>query len=343
MNKLFVKFISLLLAIIFIVPASGFTTAFADDNLNTTEAADISKEVAVDYFNQAVNLIMSRYKFDITKSDIYKQTIIKLLEENPEMIYEVFGAMFGSLDDYTVYYSQEELDGFVNNVAGEFCGIGVVIIHIDRIPAVFGSIFNGAFNPAAVTGGIVGSMLVSMRRGVSRGIFSNEAGLGTGSIAHATSDVKDPVEQGYFGIFEVFIDTIIVCTLTALVILSSGIAVPYGHDRGIQITIDALSRFYGDWISIPIALALGCFAVATILGWGLYGIRCAQYLFGERVFPFFVVIQVITVLLGALLETGVVWLLAETVNGLMAIPNLITLILLGPVFFRLIKEYKSIR
>jgi len=222
-------------------------------------------------------------------------------------------------------------------------GLGVLVLRMDKIPNAFGSIFHGAFDSKAVTGGVIGSIFMSCRTGAARGVFTNEAGMGTASIAHAAAKVEHPVEQGLMGIMEVFIDTIVICTVTALVILCSDVQIIYGIDAGAWLTFEAFSSIYGGWSDILIAACLVLFALATVLGWGLYGLRCAQYLFGERVFPFFVVIQVITVLLGALLETGVVWLLAETVNGLMAIPNLITLILLGPVFFRLIKEYKSIR
>ncbi len=113
-----------------------------------------------------------------------------------------------------------------------FFALGVVVLNIDQLPAVFGSIINGAFHPASVTGGIVGSFFMSMKKGVARGIFSNEAGLGTGSIAHACADTKEPVKQGLLGIFEVFTDTILICTLTALVILCSGVSIGYGEDAG---------------------------------------------------------------------------------------------------------------
>ena len=219
-------------------------------------------------------------------------------------------------------------------------GIGVLILRMDKVPNAFAAIFRGAFHPEAVTGGAVGSFFLACRTGAARGVFTNEAGMGTAAIAHAAARVKHPVEQGLMGIMEVFIDTIVICTVTALVILCSDVQIIYGCDAGARLTFEAFSSIYGGWSDILIAICLVLFALATVLGWGLYGLRCAQYLLGERVFPFFVLIQVVTVLLGALLETNVVWLLAETVNGLMAIPNLISLILLGPCFFGLIKNYK---
>lgn len=146
---------------------------------------------------------------------------------------------------------------------------GVIILNIDRVPGVFYSIVDGAFHPASVTGGIVGSFFLSMKKGVARGIFSNEAGLGTGSIAHACADTGEPVKQGMFGIFEVFTDTILICTLTAMVILCSGVSVGYGADAGAELTISGFTATYGNWISVFTAIALCCFAFSTIIGWGL--------------------------------------------------------------------------
>lgn len=148
--------------------------------------------------------------------------------------------------------------------------LGVVVINFRNLPAVFGAIFRGAFDPASVTGGVVGSMFIGIKKGVSRGIFSNEAGLGTGSIAHACADTRKPVKQGFFGVFEVFVDTIIICTLTALVILCSGVPVGYGAAAGAELTISGFTSTYGGWISIFTAVAMCCFAFSTIIGWGLY-------------------------------------------------------------------------
>ena len=138
--------------------------------------------------------------------------------------------------------------------------LGVVLMNIRVLPAVFVSIIRGAFQPSAVTGGVVGSMFMSMKKGVSRGIFSNEAGLGTGSIAHACADTRKPVKQGMFGIFEVFADTIVICTLTALVILCSQVPVNYGAAAGAELTIQGFTSVYGDWVSIFTAVAMCCFA-----------------------------------------------------------------------------------
>ena len=220
-------------------------------------------------------------------------------------------------------------------------GLGVLLTRLDAVPAAFSSILQGAFAPRAVTGGVVGSVFSTLRIGVSRGVFTNEAGMGTASIAHAAAQVKKPGEQGLMGIMEVFLDTLVICTVKALVILCSGVPIPYGEDVGAQLTNHAFISVYGPWVSIFLALALLCFAVATILGWGLYGIRCAQYLFGANVWKRFVWLQTGAVVIGAVLKTGTVWLLADTVNGLMAIPNLIALLVLTPELRRLTRELKQ--
>ena len=217
--------------------------------------------------------------------------------------------------------------------------LGVVIIHYQYIPSVFGSIFKGAFNPSAFTGGIIGSMFISMKRGVSRGIFSNEAGLGTGSIAHATADTRTPVKQGFFGVFEVFADTIVICTLTALVILCSGVDFTYGVAAGAELTISGFTSVYGSWVSIFTAVALCCFAFSTIIGWGLYGARCIEFIFSEKVIKPFMVVYSLVSILGATMNLGLLWDIADTFNGLMAIPNLIAVFLLSGTVIKLTKEY----
>ena len=217
--------------------------------------------------------------------------------------------------------------------------IGVVIININNVPAVFSSIIKGAFNPASVTGGVVGSFFMSMKKGVSRGIFSNEAGLGTGSIAHACADTRKPVKQGFFGIFEVFVDTIVICTLTALVILCSGVPVGYGEAAGAELTISGFTSAYGGWVSIFTAVAMCCFAFSTIIGWGLYGTRCIEFLFGSRVNKPFMLVYSLVAIVGATMNLGLLWSIAETFNGLMVIPNLIAVFLLAGVVVGMVKEY----
>ena len=218
--------------------------------------------------------------------------------------------------------------------------LGVVVLNYRRFPAVLASIVGGAFDPQAFTGGAIGSIFLSMQKGVSRGIFSNEAGLGTGSIAHACADTSKPVKQGMFGIFEVFADTIVICTLTAMVILCSGVPVGYGSAAGAELTISGFTATYGGWSSIFTAVALCSFAFSTIIGWGLYGSRCIEFLFhtDKVVGPFLVVYSFVSIL-GATVDLGLLWSIADTFHGLMSIPNLMALLLLSGTVAKLTKEF----
>ena len=216
--------------------------------------------------------------------------------------------------------------------------VGVLLVFRRRIPTALGQILRGAFCPRAVTGGMLGSAFRALCVGCRRGVFTNEAGMGTASIAHACAEAE-PAEQGLMGMMEVFLDTIVICTLTALVILVSGVPVPYGVDTGAELTTRAFSQVYGAGASVFLAAALILFAVATILGWGLYGARCAQFLFGG--WKGFAAAQTAMVVLGAVLDTETVWQLSELANGLMALPNLICLAALTTELRRITKEYKN--
>lgn len=215
--------------------------------------------------------------------------------------------------------------------------VGVILLNVKSVPHVFRMIFEGAFNPSAFTGGLVGSLFISLKKGVSRGIFSNEAGLGTGSIAHACSDTDDAVQQGYFGIFEVFMDTIVICTLTALVILCSGVPVNYGQDAGAELTISGFISTYGNWVSIFTAVSMCCFAFSTIISWGLYGSRCVEFILTSKAVKPFLVVYSLVSIVGATVDLGLLWDIAETFNGMMAIPNLVALFLLSGVVVKLVK------
>lgn len=218
-------------------------------------------------------------------------------------------------------------------------GTAVLMLNYNAIPRAFLAILQGAFDPKAVTGGAVGSAFLALRTGAARGLFTNEAGMGTASIAHAGANVSHPVEQGLMGIVEVFLDTIVICTMTALVILCSGIPICYGEDVGILLTSSAFSLVYGDWVRVLICVTLCLLAIATIMGWSLYGGRCAQYLFGYKSWKAFVFFQAIVIVLGSVINTDIVWTTSEIVNGLMAIPNLLALFMLTPVLIELYKEY----
>lgn len=234
----------------------------------------------------------------------------------------------------------EKLVPFASVLYLILCG-GVLAFRFRLIPDAFSQIIKGAFSPQAVTGGTIGSAFLALRIGAARGVFTNEAGMGTASIAHAGAEVYHPVAQGMMGIVEVFLDTIVICTVTALVILCSGVSISYGYDAGITLTAAAFANIYGQWIHVLLAFTLCCFALATVLGWGLYGGTCAQYLFGEAAWRPFVLLQGIFVVVGSVMHNDVLWMVSETVNGLMAIPNLIALFLLAPVLMKQINSYKN--
>lgn len=218
--------------------------------------------------------------------------------------------------------------------------LGVIIANINFLPNAFRLIFTGAFNPSAVTGGLIGSVIKTISKGFSRGIFSNEAGLGSASIAHSSTNETNPIKQGLWGIFEVFIDTIVLCTLTSLVILcgTKGI-ISYGVDQGIELTLNSFINVYGSWIIIPITISLCCFAFATILGWGYYGTKSTEYIFGAKGIKIYLLIFSSICIVGAMGSLSLIWDISDTINGLMMIPNLIATLLLSPKVFTLTKKY----
>lgn len=224
------------------------------------------------------------------------------------------------------------------------CALVVVFANLSAVPGVFTSIFKGAFNPAAVTGGAAGmSIKLAMTKGVGRGVFSNEAGLGSAPIAHAATSERNPVKQGLYGIFEVFMDTIVICTLTALVVLCSGAAAgSYGNEdlAGVPTAVAGFATVFGDKAgSLILAVGLLLFATSTILGWALYGTRCAEFLFGSKIIRPYQIVFCLVVVAGAVADLKLVWDISDTLNGLMSIPNLIALLLLSPVVIKVTKEH----
>lgn len=217
--------------------------------------------------------------------------------------------------------------------------LGVVVMGFDRVGEALIRIIQGAFSPAAVTGGIVGSVPLCLRIGISRGVFTNEAGMGTAAMAHGTARVSHPARQGLMGIMEVFLDTMVICTLTAFAILVSGVEIPYGTAAGSALTAKALESVWGGWVVTALTGCLCAFAFATILGWSLYAGRCMEYLFGKINWPVFALAQGFCVVLAAKLGGSGVWTLSELFNGLMAIPNLICLISLSPKIKSLTKDF----
>lgn len=223
-------------------------------------------------------------------------------------------------------------------------GIIIIIFNGTHIPEAFRLIFANAFTPSAAAGGVVGVTLAqAIRYGIARGVFTNEAGLGSAPIAHAAATTDHPVRQGLWGVFEVFMDTIVICTITALSILVSGMwqqtdpitGNPY---TGASLTTAAFNESLpgGGYI---VALGIILFAFSTIIGWEYYGERCAEYLFGPKAIWVYRILWIPPVVIGAIGGLEAIWDLADTLNGLMAIPNLIGVLLLSPVVFKLTKEF----
>ncbi|MBQ8834787.1 MAG: sodium:alanine symporter family protein [Oscillospiraceae bacterium] len=224
------------------------------------------------------------------------------------------------------------------------CSFIVIGANIGSLGKIFGMIFKGAFSAEAALGGAFGiTIMQTIQKGVGRGVFSNEAGLGSAPMAHAASSEKDPVKQGLYGIFEVFMDTIVICTMTALTLLcgvESGVEIIWGESAGAELIIASFSTvFGGKFGSAIVALAISLFALSTILSWSLYGSRSCEFLLGHKVTVVYQVIFVLVVVVGATLDLKLVWDIADTLNGFMAIPNLIALLALSGVVIKLTKEH----
>lgn len=219
----------------------------------------------------------------------------------------------------------------------------VIGAHIGSIPDAFVKIFSTAFTPQAMFGATTGIVLKqTIIWGLRRSAFSNEAGLGSAAIAHAAADTNGPVNQGLYGIFEVFVDTIVICSLTALTIICSGVNIEFGTRPGSEVITAALATVFGDkFAALFIAVALMLFAFSTVLGWSLYGTRCVQYLFGQKAVRIFQGIFIVVVIVGCVSPLSFVWDVADTFNGLMAIPNFIGLFALSGVVAAETKKYFS--
>ncbi|MDO5344366.1 MAG: alanine/glycine:cation symporter family protein [Lachnospiraceae bacterium] len=224
----------------------------------------------------------------------------------------------------------------------------IIFLHIGTIPAVFASIFQGAFALKSAAGGVVGSgIALAMQMGMKRGVFSNEAGLGSSVMVHSSSNVREPVRQGMWGIFEVFADTIVVCSLTALTILSSGavdlstgqLTAEAAEIGSSSLMSYAFSQTFGKPGAWFIALAILLFAYSTVLGWSHYGSTACEYLFGTKSTTFYRVIFVCIVLAGSVIEAQLAWDISDTFNGLMMIPNLIGVLVLSPLVMKCTKNY----
>ena len=216
--------------------------------------------------------------------------------------------------------------------------------NLGSLGTVFGMIFKGAFSAEAALGGAFGiTIMTTIQKGVGRGVFSNEAGLGSAPMAHAASSEKDPVKQGLYGIFEVFMDTIVICTLTALTLLcGAGDKIVWGESAGAELIAASFSSMFGAQMgSMMVAVGITLFALSTILSWSLYGSRCFEFLTGGKGVRAYQILFVIVVVIGATLKLDLVWNIADTLNGFMAVPNLVALLGLSPVVVKLTKAYFS--
>lgn len=210
----------------------------------------------------------------------------------------------------------------------------IIVMNIKYLPTAFKLIFDGAFNPKAVTGGAVGSVSAAMMIGASRGVFSNEAGLGTSAMAHSAAFDADSKTQGLYGVFEVFIDTILLCTLTVLTILCSGVKINYGHSASTELVQSALYTGFGEWSHIILAVMMCVFGFSSVIGWAVYGDICTEYLWGKKGRVIFKIIYPLSCILGAVADSALVWRLAAFFNGIMLCTNLPAILLLSDKFLK---------
>ena len=224
------------------------------------------------------------------------------------------------------------------------CSLVVVVVNWQNLGLIFSMIFKGAFSARAALGGAVGiSIMSTISKGIGRGVFSNEAGLGSAPMAHAATSETDPVKQGLYGIFEVFMDTMVICTLTVLTMLSGftrGVEVNWGHSAGAELISASFGTVFGTRMgALIVAIGICLFALSTMLSWSLYGTRCCEFLFGHKSVIPYQILFILAVVVGAAMELDLVWTIADTFNGFMAIPNLIALLGLSGVVVKLTREH----
>lgn len=216
----------------------------------------------------------------------------------------------------------------------------VIIRNLESLPGVLATVFREAFKPGSICGGIAGvSTAQCIQWGFRRSAFSNEAGLGTSAIAHASADTEDAAKQALWGIFEVFTDSIVICSCTSLCILCSGIQIPWGNIVGSGLFLDSISTVFGTSLSsLLLAIFIGIFAYTSIMGWALYGTRCSTYLLGEKYNSLYYIIYCILLVVGSIMPLKSIWQISDTINALMSIPNLIAVIMLSPIIARISQD-----
>lgn len=267
-----------------------------------------------------------------------------------KILYIVVGVVFAGLTALVLFGGLQRIGGVTEKLVPAMAivyivtALGVIVTNYRNIGPTFAHIFECAFNPSAVGGGLVGAgIMTCIRYGVGRGVFSNEAGLGSAPMAHASANTDHPAKQGMFGIFEVFADTIVICTMTALAILMSGCADQfYGKPAGTDLTILSFGTTFGTKAAaIIIATCITMFAFSTILSWSLYGSRCFEYLGGLKAVSVYKIAYVLIVVLGAAISLQSAWTVANIMNALMAFPNLIAVLILSPKVVELTKDLFS--
>lgn len=267
-----------------------------------------------------------------------------------KIIYIVVGIVFAGLTALVLFGGLQRIGGVTEKLVPSMAivyiltALAVIVMNYKNIGPTFAHIFECAFNPDAVGGGLVGTgVMTCMRYGVGRGVFSNEAGLGSAPMAHASANTDHPAKQGMFGIFEVFADTIVICTMTALAILMSGCAEAfYGKAAGTDLTILSFGSVFGDKVAaIIIAACITMFAFSTILSWSLYGARCFEYLGGLKAVAVYKIAYIAVVVFGAAISLQAAWTIADILNALMALPNLIAVLVLSPQIVKLTKDLFS--
>ncbi len=220
-----------------------------------------------------------------------------------------------------------------------FLTLSVVVVNIESLPNVFSQIFKGAFGISAVVGGISGTLIKNaITLGFQRGVFSNEAGLGSGVIVNSTADVKEPVVQGMWGVFEVFFDTIIVCTLTAFTVLSTGVT-SYSDLQGAALVGEAFSHVFSSYAGVIVSVSITLFAFTTVIGWSFYGEKCLEYLFGNKAGLIYKIIFSLMIVAGSAMNLSLAWEISDTLNALMATPNLIGVLVLSGQVIKITRNY----
>ena len=320
-----------------ITPFQAMSTALAGTVGTGLAAFGIGNAVQVGNITDSVNTVILSFNPDFSGQSTVNVVLGLILVVLTAIV------LFGGIKRLGAV--TEKLVPFMAVVYIVACVI-VLVYYGAYLPAVFSKIFTGAFSPEGVTGGAVGSVILVITWGVKRGVFSNEAGLGSAPMAHAATSETDPVKQGLYGIFEVFMDTIVICSLSGLTILCAAeggaLNLNIGTEGTTALNAQALgSVFTQKGGAIIIAVGLALFAFSTILSWALYGTRCCEFLFGSKAIKPYQIIFLVIIFVGATMELSLAWSIADTLNGLMAIPNLIALVGLSGVVVRETKRHFS--